>query len=84
MVEAAGTGGDDAGGVLAVTWLSAAELHRLTGKKRYTAQCQALAARGIKFTTAANGEPLVRPQDVVDCGGKPARNRGPNWDRIGA
>lgn len=63
-------------------WLSPAELHRLTGKKRYTAQRRVLTERKIPFRCAASGEPLVRADwDRVDATGKPA-HRQHRWDRL--
>lgn len=67
-----------------MTWLSPDELHRLTGKKRYTAQCRVLTARKIPYKCAASGEPLVRSDwDKVDDRGKPA-HRGHRWNMIGS
>lgn len=64
-----------------MTWLTPAELHRLTGKKRYKAQCKVLAERKIPFKPSAKGEPLVRSDwDQVDAKGKPARPH--RWDMI--
>lgn len=65
-------------------FLTADELHRLTGKRRYKAQCRMLVVLGVRFTKAASGEPIVRV-DAVDEAGKPAHRRasGPRWDRIG-
>lgn len=40
-------------------FLSAAELERLTGKKRFSAQRRVLDSLGVPYTTAATGEPLV-------------------------
>ena len=64
-------------------FLSAEDVRRITGKKRYSAQRRVLDARHIRYTQAENGEPLVRESDL-DAKEGPARNRGPNWDRIGA
>lgn len=62
-------------------FLTAAELHRLTGKHRFKAQREVLEAMGIRFVPAATGEPLVRADDL-DGGERRERNRGPRWDRI--
>lgn len=62
-------------------FLSADELRRLTGKRRYTAQRRALDRLGISYVSAATGEPLVRP-DAVDGVSAPRRYNGPRWDRI--
>jgi Domain of unknown function (DUF4224) len=64
-------------------FLSAADLRRLTGRVRYSAQRRALDQLGIHYTKAATGEPLVRPADL-DGSGTKARNSGPKWDRIAA
>ena len=69
------------------TFLSAAELARLTGKKRRPAQLRALAAlgyrKGYHFIVAATGEPLVL-RNKLDADGQPAQRRGHRWDRIGS
>ena len=62
-------------------FLDAAELKRLTGKVRYTAQRRALDALGVRYTKAATGEPLVRQADL-DGKAAAARNRGPRWDLL--
>lgn len=64
-------------------FLTAADLHRLTGRKRFTAQRRALDGLGIAYRVAATGEPLVRAESL-DSAPKLARNGGPRWDRIGA
>jgi hypothetical protein len=64
-------------------FLSPAELKRLTGKVRYSAQRRALARLKIPYTQAATGEPLVRT-DALDAAGKPAQRRGHRWDQIGS
>lgn len=66
----------------AAAWLTAAEVERLTGRKRWTAQRRQLKALGIKHIIAATGEPLVRASDL-DADGKPAQ-RGHRWDMIGS
>jgi hypothetical protein len=63
-------------------WLSSADIERLTGKVRYTAQRRALDLLGIRYTTALTGEPLVR-LEALDSPASKARNVGPRWDRIG-
>lgn len=54
---------------------------RLTGKQRYAAQRRALDSLGIRYVTAATGEPLVT---VEALDGRPSRARAPRWDRITA
>ncbi len=61
-------------------FLSADELARLTGKKRFTAQCRALDRLRIRYRKAATGEPLVRA-DALDAMPKRARNHEPPWER---
>jgi hypothetical protein len=62
-------------------FLTAADVFRLTGRRRFKAQREALDRLGIRYTTSAKGEPLVRP-DALDGAKRPARNRA-RWDRIG-
>jgi hypothetical protein len=62
-------------------FLIRADLHRLTGKQRFSAQRRALDRLGIRYTLAATGEPLVR-EESLDAGGTPRRNRGIRWDRL--
>lgn len=59
-------------------FLTRADVERLTGKKRFSAQRRALAELGIRYTTAATGEPLVRPE-ALD---KKTRSREPRWEMI--
>lgn len=63
-------------------FLTAEDVLRLTGRKRYTAQRRVLAQMGIHYIPAANGEPLVRAA-ALDAAPQSGRNRGPRWDRIG-
>lgn len=62
-------------------FLSSEDLHRLTGKTRYTAQRRALDRLGIKYVKAATGEPLVRSDQLDKQPGRPAYI-GPRWDLI--
>lgn len=64
-------------------FLTADEVVRLTGKKRWTAQRRALDGMGIAYRLSARGEPLVR-QSALDEQPQPGRNRGPRWDRLNA
>lgn len=61
-------------------FLDAADVQRITGCVRYTAQRKKLAALGIAYIVAANGEPLVR-EATLDAKPRTARNSGPRWDR---
>jgi len=66
-------------------FLSAADVERITKKKRWAAQCRVLKEKGYKFTRAGaknDGEPLVRA-DGLDADGKPKQSLGHRWDRIG-
>ena len=65
-------------------FLTADEIHRVTGKRRFKAQRRALDRLGIRYAVAASGEPIVRP-DAVDDQGRPAQSprSGHRWDRIG-
>jgi hypothetical protein len=63
-------------------FLDHADIVKITGKTRYTAQRAVLRERRIRFIEAANGQPLVRPEWLLDDKPKPARNRA-RWDRIG-
>lgn len=64
-------------------FLPRADLIRLTGRKRFSAQRRALDALGIRYTLAATGEPLVR-EDQIASPGTGGKQRGPNWSRIAA
>lgn len=64
------------------TWLTPDELADLTGRKRWTAQCRALAQMGVPFRPNGVGRPLVERAAVLSAT-KPTRQpRGPNWDAI--
>lgn len=62
-------------------FLTAAEVQRLTGKVRFSAQRRVLDGLGIRYVLAATGEPMVRSADLDDPGTK-ERNGEPHWDRI--
>ena len=64
-----------------MTFLAPADVQRLTGRSRFSAQRRALDRLGIRYVTAATGEPLVRTESL-DVKGEAAR--GPRWDRIAA
>lgn len=53
------------------TWLTPEEVAELTAKKRWTAQCRALADMGIPFRPNAVGRPLVERAAV--CTAQPVR-----------
>jgi hypothetical protein len=62
-------------------FLDPAEIVRLTGRKRFKAQRDALDRLGIRYTLSARGEPLVREAALDETTTK-GRNRGPRWDRM--
>lgn len=64
------------------TWLTPEEVCELTDKKRWTAQCRALAEMGVPFKPNAVGRPLVERAVVCTAPGKAKARRGPNWDAI--
>ena len=67
-------------------FLEPAEVYRMTGKRRYSAQRRALDSLGVRYIVAKSGEPLVRASDLdsdLDEAGKPKQSRGHRWDRIG-
>ena len=63
-------------------WLTPDEVAELTDKRRWTAQCRALAAMGVPFTPNAVGRPLVERAVVVSKPAKPKAKREPNWGAI--
>lgn len=65
------------------TWLTALEVIDLTGRKRWSAQCRALAHMGIPFRPNAVGRPLVERDAVLSHTDKAAAGRRePNWGAI--
>lgn len=61
-------------------WLTPEELHELTARKRWSAQCRALVAMGVPFTPNHAGRPLVERAAVLRYRGKPERAASePNW-----
>lgn len=64
-------------------FLTDEDLRRVTGKKRFKAQCRVLDGMGIAYRKSATGEPLVRVDDL-DGKRKQGRNREPRWDRLNA
>lgn len=62
--------------------LSPETIIELTARKRWSAQCRALAAMGIPFRPNAVGRPLVKRVDYFG-NEKPARKaREPDWSAI--
>jgi hypothetical protein len=63
------------------TWLTPDEVSELTAKKRWTAQCRALADMGVPFKPNAVGRPLVERSAVLVAPAKRLKAE-PNWDAI--
>jgi hypothetical protein len=64
------------------TWLTPAEVEEYTAKKRWAAQCRALASMGVPFTPNAVGRPLVERAVVCKSQAKPRKKAEPNWGAI--
>jgi hypothetical protein len=64
------------------TWLSPDEVHELTDRTRWSAQCRALASMGVPFKPNAVGRPLVERAAVCTTPAKAKAKRGPNWDAL--
>jgi hypothetical protein len=64
------------------TWLTPDELHELTGRQRYSAQCRALASMGVPFRPNAIGRPLVERSAVLSSPAPAKRKAQPNWSAI--
>lgn len=65
------------------TWLSPEDVTELTAKKRWAAQCRALAEMGVPFRPNAVGRPLV--ERSVICTAQPirkAKKPQPYWGPI--
>jgi hypothetical protein len=62
-------------------FLSEAEIIRLTGKTRHTAQIRWLRKRGYKLEVNGLGEPIVAVAEYhrKNVGGSGARQQEPNW-----
>jgi len=65
------------------TWLTPDEVEELTARKRWSAQCRALAVMGVPFRPNAVGRPLVERVVVLKGAQKPVKPKAtPNWDAI--
>jgi hypothetical protein len=62
-------------------WLPPEEVYELTGKRRWSAQCRALARMGIPFRPNDVGRPLVE-RAAVTTATKPKPKAVPNWGAI--
>lgn len=61
-------------------WLTPEEVHELTARKRWKAQCSALTSMGIPFRPNAAGRPLVEREAVLRKRGRAERKPDePNW-----
>jgi hypothetical protein len=65
-------------------WLSADEVAELTARRKWKAQCRALATMGIGFRVNAVGRPLVERAAVLTAGrakvsGRPTE---PDWSKV--
>jgi hypothetical protein len=58
-------------------WLTPDEVEQLTARKRWKAQCRALAIMGVPFRPNAVGRPLVERDAVLTA--KRTASKGPNW-----
>lgn len=66
-------------------WLTPAELFERTGKRQKRKQCEELARQGVRFTTRADGFPLV-DRSQFQSGeqlNSTRRRREPNFSTIG-
>lgn len=64
-----------------VSFAPIADVRRKTKRYKFKAMARALARMGIPFTPAADGEPLVRQEDL-DGTPRRARNDGPRFHLI--
>jgi hypothetical protein len=62
-------------------FLTPAEVERLTGKKRPSAQIRWLRKRGYKIEVNGLGDPIVAVAEYTrkNVGGSAARHEEPNW-----
>ena len=64
-----------------MTYAAIADVRRFTKRYRFAAMCRALASMGVPFIRAADGEPLVRQEDL-DGTPRRARNDAPRFHLI--
>lgn len=64
------------------TWLTPEEVAELTDKRRWSAQCRALAAMGVPFRPNAVGRPLVERAAVLSSQAPAKRKPEPNWSAL--
>lgn len=65
------------------TWLSPTEVEDLTARKRWSAQCRALAGMGIAFQPNAVGRPLVLRDAIIKPKATKKTPKEPDWSAIG-
>ena len=63
-------------------WLTPDEVVELTARKRWSAQCKALAGMGVPFRPNAVGRPLVERSAVLSDKPKPKKKWEPDWNAI--
>ncbi|WP_440221880.1 DUF4224 domain-containing protein [Dokdonella sp. MW10] len=63
-------------------WLTPDEVEELTAKKRWPAQCRALAVLGVAFRPNAVGRPLVERAAVTSARAPARKQAEPNWGAI--
>lgn len=64
-------------------WLTPDEVHDLTDKTRWGAQCRALTAMGVPFKPNAAGRPLVERAAVLAKSGTKTKPKAePNWGAL--
>lgn len=64
------------------TWLTPDEVAELTARRRWTAQCRALAGMGVPFRPNAVGRPLVERAAVTTATKAAKAVQEPNWGAI--
>lgn len=64
------------------TWLTNDEVVELTDKKRWSAQCRALAMMGVAFTPNAAGRPLVLRSEVIKTKAVKHKRREPDFSSL--
>lgn len=66
----------------AEAWLTPDEVGQLTDRKRWKAQCRALAVMGVPFKPNAVGRPLVERSVVFSSKPSGRRKAEPDWSAI--
>lgn len=66
------------------TWLSPEEVVELTARKRWSAQCKALARMGVPFRPNAVGRPLVERAVALKAAAAPkkAKRQEPDFSSL--